>query len=519
MRNDSGGAMKDWANETTGTGTDQAAQAVESRWPQAWPVLAGLTLILAVTAVVARLTAGARFDALLVVAAGTPAAVLALRLLVRDSTVSELIAAPADDRLKDMFESAGPGVVAISIDGQLTYVNPSAERMLGYHAAELVQQWITTELLAPGEGVRLVAEIEKLCGVKRAPESTPAARMVAYLNCVRMLPASRIPSFNTQVRRKDGVLIPVTLHISGLRDSTGTISGLVAIAVDQATEVRQAQTLRESRDRYRDLFENFSEMIATLSPAGRFLYANAAWKGCFELDNSTLLALDSFEDLFVFEGRSEAAALLRRTLDGEVLDRAPLRHRTPAGRVLDLELSLSLRQKDGNPLAIRCLLRDVTQQKQRERRLALELAVSRIVAERTSPEVAVKRILEAVCVSQEWDAAVHWLVDAEDKRLEFSTAWYAPGRCRETFIEESRGHTLERGAALPGRAWRDNAPVWISDLASQPVTQRTLAALGAGMVSGCAVPVRVGNSVLAVLEFYCHFCLRENREAMAAIET
>ena len=39
------------------------------------------------------------------------------------------------------------------------------------------------------------------------------------------------------------------------------------------------------------------------------------------------------------------------------------------------------------------------------------------------------------------------------------------------------------------------------------------------MVSGWAVPVRVGNSVLAVLEFYCHFKLREDREAMAAIET
>jgi PAS domain-containing protein len=39
------------------------------------------------------------------------------------------------------------------------------------------------------------------------------------------------------------------------------------------------------------------------------------------------------------------------------------------------------------------------------------------------------------------------------------------------------------------------------------------------MVSGWAVPVRVGNKVLAVLEFYSHFCLREDREALAAVET
>jgi PAS domain S-box-containing protein len=39
------------------------------------------------------------------------------------------------------------------------------------------------------------------------------------------------------------------------------------------------------------------------------------------------------------------------------------------------------------------------------------------------------------------------------------------------------------------------------------------------MVTGWAVPVREGNQVLAVLEFYCHFKLREDREALAAVET
>ena len=63
------------------------------------------------------------------------------------------------------------------------------------------------------------------------------------------------------------------------------------------------------------------------------------------------------------------------------------------------------------------------------------------------------------------------------------------------------------------------APSWIADLASLPHSPHTQSALRHGMVSGWAVPVRVGNKVLAVLEFYCHFCLRENREALAAVET
>src|ERR1017187_7757039 len=199
-------------------------------------------------------------------------------------------------------------------------------------------------------------------------------------------------------------------------------------------------------------------MIATLSPAGRFLYANPAWKRCFGKDNAALLALDSFEELFEPDGRGEPGALFRRALDGEVVDRAPLRNHTADGRVLELELTLSQRQKAGNPLAVRCLLRDVTQQKQREHRLALQLVVSQIVGENASPESAAMRFLEALCSSQGWDVALKWEVNAEENRLEFSTAWGAPGKRTESLIQESMGLTMALGDDLPGRVWRDGRP-------------------------------------------------------------
>ena len=45
---------------------------------------------------------------------------------------------------------------------------------------------------------------------------------------------------------------------------------------------------------------------------------------------------------------------------------------------------------------------------QRERRVALQLVMSEIVGENTSPEIAAMRILEALCVSQGWDVALRW---------------------------------------------------------------------------------------------------------------
>jgi PAS domain S-box-containing protein len=510
--------MQEGENARNTVPSEQPESSLRGGISLLWPALAGLSLALTAGSVIAQAAGGQRFDRLVLFSCVVSAAVLILRLAVRDPAPVQIVPVPVD-ALKDVFDSAGPGVVAIDLQGRLTYVNPAAERMIGYHAEELKREWATFEILGPGEGIRLVAEMEKLCGMQRPPSPTPAGRMAAYMDCVRTLPPSRVPSFDAQLRRKDGELTPITLHTSALRDAEGEICGLVAVAIDQTATMRHDNAERESQERYRDLFENSSEMIATLSPAGKFLYANPAWKRCFGKEPADLLKLQSFDELFVNSSQADVAALFRRALDGEPVDRAALRYHTPDGRVLELELSLSQRQKAGNPLAIRCLLRDVTQQRQREHRLALQLVVSQIVGENASPDVAAMRILEALCVSQGWDMAVKWGVNAEEKRLEFSSAWAAPGRRAETFIQESMGLTLPLGVDLPGRAWLDGRPVWYADLAAMPSSQRIEFALRNEMVSGWAVPVREGNKVLAVLEFFCHFRLREDREALAAVET
>ena len=81
------------------------------------------------------------------------------------------------------------------------------------------------------------------------------------------------------------------------------------------------------------------------------------------------------------------------------------------------------------------------------------------------------------------------------------------------------GLKLTGGDELVEQAWNEARTVWVSDLTTHVATPRVTAARNQEMVSGWAVPVRAGSKVLAVLEFYCHFKLREDREAMAAVET
>ncbi len=434
---------------------------------------------------------------------------------------SEPAARPASfpASFQDIIDSAGPMVLVVGLDGSTLHINPACERLLGYHAAELIGKAQALTMLAPGEGRRIVNEILRLAGIEIHPGWTPEMRATATMQAMQALPPSHVPSFETLCRRKDGSTFPATVHISALRDGNGTMQGLVVISLDQTATQGQPLDARESQERYRDLFENSSEMIATLSPGGKFLFANRSWQQVFGIKPEELLALRAFEDVFSADCRAETALLFHQALNGEIVDRVPLRSSTEDGRVLELELSLSRRQKVGKPLAVRCLLRDVTQQKQREHRLALQLAVSQIVKESTTMETAANKILEAICVSQRWDLGFLWRADAETRKLSYSEAWGLPGHNEDDMIQSSLSAILGLESALAGRSWREGRAVWISDLAAAPHDPRIQAAVRRGMGSALAVPVREGNNILAVLEFYSRWRLREDQDQVSSVET
>lgn len=515
----SGGSMGDRPLALDTAGNQRAHHVVRSRANLVWSLLSALVLAASVFTVLLRILAGPVADSLLMVVALADAGVLALGFRIRRSAAAQVWSdTTPDEAHKALLDSSGPAMAAIDLDGRLTYINPAAERMLGYDADELISRWGSAEIFAPGEASRVLAELQKLSGSHRRHEITAEGGLAACIECMRSLPPSSAPGIEVRLRRKDGSLFPATLHVSTLRNRAGAIAGLAAVAVDESAKVQRERPSADWQMRYNEFLETSGDMTATLSPTGRFLKANAAWKRSLGLDSSALLAMESFFDVFTPATRTQVAALFRRALAGETIDRAVLRHHTPVGRPLDLELSLNRRHEAYSTVpTVRCLLRDVTPQKRREQRMALQFALSQMAGENESSESATARILEALCLAEGWDFAIQWDVDSKEDRLCFCTGWGAPGGA-ETLINESRGLTFGPGEELPGRAWKENQPVWISDLATPPSSARNRTAMRREMVSGWAAPIRVGKKVVAVLEFYCRFPLREDRDTEAAVE-
>ncbi len=500
-------------------GARQIKETARNTSPSTWSALAVLALAMAAGGITARLEAGPRFDWLLLMTAMGLTAAVAMRLLADSDAEHQARARYQGDPLRDLLDSAGTVIVSLDMEGRLAFVNPAGERLLGYYASELVNESSARDLLAPGELDRLTAELQKISGIQPVGDENSSGTLETFQQIVRALPPSQIPPLEANLQRKNGEMVPVRLHVSSMRNSTGDPVGLVVVAQEYSAAERNELLRKEPRDRARDVFESSTEMIATLDLTGKFMYVNPAWKQCFQNDHGVPVEHEYFDEAFGAAARAEATALLNRVLDGETIDRAALRNETADGQLQELEVSMHQRRRAGKPMAVQCLVRDVTQQKQREHRLSLQLLVTQIVGENVSAEMAAMRVLEALCISQGWDMAVKWDVHPETKRLEFSTAWGLPGAEIETFIQESMGITLEAGQCLAGRALKEGRLVWVTDLEAEEEHPRAKAAVRHKMVSGWAAPVQVGDSILAVLEFYCHYKLREDREMTAAMET
>ena len=132
------------------------------------------------------------------------------------------------DRLAAIVESSDDIIVSKTLDGIITSWNRGAERILGYSADEVVGKHVS--MLMPPESIE---DTEKILGSIRAGE--------------------KVDHYETKRRRKDGVVIDVTLTVAPIRDAEGDIIGASKIGRD-ITQQKLMETERKEADRRKDEF-------------------------------------------------------------------------------------------------------------------------------------------------------------------------------------------------------------------------------------------------------------------------
>ena len=143
------------------------------------------------------------------------------------------------------------------------------------------------------------------------------------------------------------------------------------------------EALRASEERYRDLFENASDLIQSVDAAGYFIYVNRAWQTAMGYAAEDLGSISIF-DVIHPDSRAHCQELFARVMKGEDVGRLDAAFVTRGGRKIELEGGVNVRFENGQPVSTRAIFRDVTERNRAEEALHLanrDLAVAKERAE------------------------------------------------------------------------------------------------------------------------------------------
>jgi signal transduction histidine kinase len=96
--------------------------------------------------------------------------------------------------------------------------------------------------------------------------------------------------------------------------------------------------------------------------------------------------------------------------------------------------------------------------------------------------------------------------------------WHRASETLEAVVAATRGHHFAPGEGLPGRIWERGEPIWLPDLAHDDNLPRATAVASSGLRSAFGFPIRLGASVLGVIEFFSRELRAVDAELLAIFD-
>jgi PAS domain S-box-containing protein len=251
----------------------------------------------------------------------------------------------SEEKYRELINTSTDGIV--SADAQMRFIvwNLGAEKIFGFKEKEMLGQSIMKIIpkSAQKDAARGFARINKAGSVKGN------ANILEFYGL-----------------KKDGSQVPVEISVSARKLEDNYIS--TAIIRDITERKLAEEKLRESEERYRDLFENASDLIQSCTMEGKCIYVNKAWRDALGYSEKEVLNLN-FWDIIHPDYLVRCKQTLQRVTSGETINNIETVFVAKDGRLIQVEGNINPVRKEEKVVAIRAIFRDITERKEANKKL------------------------------------------------------------------------------------------------------------------------------------------------------
>ncbi|HEY3026127.1 MAG TPA: PAS domain S-box protein [Pyrinomonadaceae bacterium] len=291
-------------------------------------------------------------------------------------------------KYRDIFENAGEGIFQSTPNGQFIAANPALARMHGFASPEEF--------------------IQSRNDIPRQIYADPARREEFKLLLEEQ---GVVRGFEHQIFRKDGSKIWISVNARAVRDEQGGVWYYEGTAQDITERKHAEDQLRESEERYRELFENAKETIYVHDLDGRYTSVNRAAEKLSGYTREEILGktfLDFIAPEYVEDVREHLCQKL--VTHGETSYETEFIARN--GRHVPVEVSSRLIYENGVPIAVQGMAQDITERKQAEDELSRQTEILQkivdcipVMINFTGADGRVK------LVNEEWQRKLGWSLE------------------------------------------------------------------------------------------------------------
>jgi PAS domain S-box-containing protein len=308
-------------------------------------------------------------------------------VLMHEDITERKRAEEATTRWVNVFEHVQWGVVIASADGSnLVMMNRAYARMHGYTVEELVGRPLV-DVFAPEARAGLAEHI------RRTQERGHH-------------------TFESLHIHKDGTRFSVLVETTAIRDSEGKVLYLAAHVQDITEQKRIEVNLRHSEEKYRSLLDNANDIIYSHDLEGNYLAINRACEEITGYTREEILGGLNIAQVVAPEHLEFAKEMTARKLSDPSPTVYELDIIARDGRRLTVEVSTRISYRDGQPVAVEGIARDITRRKRAEAELQRS---------RKHIEIILQGVAESI-TAQDTQGRLIYANDAAARTLGFPSA-------------------------------------------------------------------------------------------------